>query len=300
MRPAASWPDPTEPHPPIVSEGDALPTFPDADAAVAVRHGSELLGALTVTKPPNDPVVPEEDKLLADLAAQAGLILENFRLIEDLRSSRQRLVAAQDEERRRLERNIHDGAQQQLVALAVKVRLAEGMVGRDEQQQREALHGILDDAQDALENLRDLARGIYPPLLADRGLAEALGAQARKSPLPVIVDSEGIGRYPREIEAAVYFSVLEAMQNVAKYAQASHVAVRLRPENGSLAFSVTDDGRGFDKARTPYGMGLQNMSDRLAALGGSFDVRTAPGHGTTVLGRVPADVGNPVGSPEIP
>ncbi len=292
MRPAASWPAPAEPHPPIASEGDALPTFPDADAAVAVRHGSELLGALTVTKPPNDPIVPEEDKLLADLAAQAGLILENFRLIEDLRSSRQRLVAAQDEERRRLERNIHDGAQQQLVALAVKVRLAEGMVGRDEQQQREALHGILDDAQDALENLRDLARGIYPPLLADRGLAEALGAQARKSPLPVTVDSDDIGRYPREIESAVYFSVLEAMQNVAKYAQASHVAVRLRPENGSLTFSVTDDGRGFHKATTPYGMGLQNMSDRLAALGGSFDVRTAPGEGTTVLGRVPADVGN--------
>ena len=295
MRPAASWPEPTAPHPPVASEGSTLPTFPDADAAVAVRHGSELLGALTVTKPPNDPVVPEEDKLLADLAAQAGLILENFRLIEDLRSSRQRLVAAQDEERRRLERNIHDGAQQQLVALAVKVRLAEGMVGQDEQRQREALHDILDDAQDALENLRDLARGIYPPLLADRGLAEALEAQARKSTLPVTVDSAGIGRYPREIESAVYFSVLEAMQNVAKYAHASHVAVRLRPENASLAFSVTDDGRGFHKATTPYGMGLQNMSDRLAALGGSFDVRTAPGEGTTVLGRVPADAGSPGG-----
>ncbi len=293
MRPAASWPEPTAPHPPIVSEGSTLPTFPDADAAVAVRHGSELLGALTVTKPPNDPVVPEEDELLADLAAQAGLILENFRLIEDLRSSRQRLVAAQDEERRRLERNIHDGAQQQLVALAVKVRLAEGMVGQDEQQQREALHGILDDAQDALENLRDLARGIYPPLLADRGLPEALEAQARKSPLPVTVDSDGIGRYPREIESAVYFSVLEALQNVAKYAQASHVAIRLHPENGSLAFSVTDDGRGFNKAATPYGMGLQNMSDRLAALGGSLDVRTSPGEGTSVLGRVPVDAENP-------
>jgi signal transduction histidine kinase len=115
----------------------------------------------------------------------------------------------------------------------------------------------------------------------------------------VTVDSDDIGRYPREIESAVYFSVLEAMQNVAKYAQASHVAVRLRPENGSLTFSVTDDGRGFHKATTPYGMGLQNMSDRLAALGGSFDVRTAPGEGTTVLGRVPADVGNPGGPREI-
>jgi signal transduction histidine kinase len=227
--------------------------------------------------------------LLADLAAQAGLILENFRLIEDLRSSRQRLVAAQDEERRRLERNLHDGAQQQLVALAVKVRMAEGLVGQDEQRQREALHGILDDAHDALENLRDLARGIYPPLLADRGLPEAIEAQARKAPIPVTVDTDGVGRYPPEIEAAVYFSVLEAMQNVAKYADASSVVVQLRRERDDLAFSVSDDGRGFQKETTPYGMGLQNIADRLAALGGAFDVHTAPGEGTTVLGRVPAN-----------
>jgi len=288
MRPATTWPVPTEPHAPIVAEGDALPEFPDVDATVAVRHGGELLGALTVTKPPNDPIRPEEDKLLADLAAQAALIFENFRLIEDLRSSRQRLVAAQDEERRRLERNIHDGAQQQLVALAVKVRLAEGLVGQDEQRQREALHGILDDAQDALENLRDLARGIYPPLLADRGLPDALQAQAQKAPLPVTIDHDGVERYPPEAEAAVYFSVLEAMQNVTKYAHASNVVVRLRPEGDDLTFSVSDDGMGFRKETTPYGMGLQNMADRLSALGGTLDVRSVPGEGTTVLGRIPA------------
>ena len=287
MRPAATWPVPAQPRTSIVSDADGLPTFPDVDAAVAVRHGSDLLGALTVTKPPSDPILPEEDKLLADLAAQAGLVLENFRLIEDLRSSRLRLVAAQDEERRRLERNIHDGAQQQLVALAVKVRLAEGLVGQDEQRQREALHGILDDAQDALENLRDLARGIYPPLLADRGLPEAIEAQARKAPFPVTVDHDGVGRYPRDVEAAVYFSALEALQNVAKYAEASNVVVRLRRDRGDLAFSVEDDGRGFDVRATPYGMGLQNMADRLAALGGTLDVRSAPDQGTTVSGRIP-------------
>ena len=287
MRPAATWPVPAQPRTSIASDADGLPAFPDVDAAVAVRHGSDLLGALTVTKPPSDPILPEEDKLLGDLAAQAGLVLENFRLIEDLRSSRLRLVAAQDEERRRLERNIHDGAQQQLVALAVKVRLAEGLVGQDEQRQREALHGILDDAQDALENLRDLARGIYPPLLADRGLPEAIEAQARKAPFPVTVDHDGVGRYPRDIEAAVYFSVLEALQNVAKYAEASNVVVRLRRDRGDLAFSVEDDGRGFDVRATPYGMGLQNMADRLAALGGTLDVRSAPDQGTTVSGRIP-------------
>jgi signal transduction histidine kinase len=287
MRPAATWPVPTQPRTPIASDDDGLPAFPDVDAAVAVRHGSDLLGALTVTKPPSDPILPEEDKLLGDLAAQAGLVLENFRLIEDLRSSRLRLVAAQDEERRRLERNIHDGAQQQLVALAVKVRLAEGLVGQDQQRQREALHGILDDAQDALENLRDLARGIYPPLLAERGLPEAIEAQARKAPFPVTVDHDGVGRYPRDIEAAVYFSVLEALQNVAKYAEASNVVVRLRRDHGDLAFSVEDDGRGFDVRATPYGMGLQNMADRIAALGGTLDVRSAPDQGTTVSGRIP-------------
>jgi len=287
MIPASSWPLPTGPRASVRSEGDVLPAFPDVDAAVPVRHGSELLGALSVTKPPHDPILSEEERLLADLAAQAGLVLENFRLIEDLRSSRQRLVAAQDEERRRLERNLHDGAQQQLVALAVKVRMAEGLIGQDEERQREALHGILDDAQDALENLRDLARGIYPPLLADRGLPDALQAQARKSPIPVEVDHDGVGRYPPEVEGAVYFSVLEAMQNVAKYAQASNVAVRVRPEPGAIAFSVSDDGIGFRKRTTSYGMGLQNIADRLAALGGTFELRTSPGEGTTVSGRIP-------------
>ena len=287
MRPAASWPAPTEPRASVASEGERFPEFADVGAAVPVRHGNELLGALTVTKPPNDPIRPEEEKLLGDLAAQAGLVLENFRLIEDIRSSRQRIVAAQDEERRRLERDIHDGAQQELVALAVKVRLAEGLVGQDETRQREALHGILDDAQGALETLRDLARGIYPPLLADRGLADAIEAQARKAAIPVTVDLDGVGRYPREIEAAVYFSVLEAMQNVGKYANASNVVVRLRRDRDDLAFSVTDDGTGFRRETTPFGMGLQNIADRMAALGGTFDVRSRPGQGTTVSGRIP-------------
>jgi signal transduction histidine kinase len=287
MRPAATWPTPDQPRTSIASDGDGLPEFTDVDAAVAVRHGSDLLGALTITKPPGDPILPEEDKLLADLAAQAGLVMDNFRLIEDLRSSRLRLVAAQDEERRRLERNIHDGAQQQLVALAVKVRLAEGLVGQDDQRQRDALHDILDDAQGALENLRDLARGIYPPLLADRGLPDAIEAQARKAPFPVMVDHDGVGRYPREVEAAVYFSVLEAMQNIAKYADASSAAIRLGHERGDLVFSIADDGRGFDVRATPYGMGLQNMADRLEALGGTFEVRSGPGEGTTVSGRIP-------------
>jgi signal transduction histidine kinase len=286
IRPAAVWPADSDPGQAKALAGGELPDFPGVDASVAVRHGDELLGALTVSKPPKEPILPAEQKLIAELAGQAGLVLENFRLIEDLRSSRQRLVAAQDEERRRLERNLHDGAQQQLVAVAVKVRLAENLVGRDAEQ-REALHAILQDTQEALENLRDLARGIYPPLLADRGLPEALEAQARKIPFPVTFEFDGVERYPPEVEAALYFCVLEALQNAAKYADASNATVRLREWEGDLDLSIVDDGRGFDLQSTPLGMGLQNMTDRLAALGGRLEIKTAAGRGTNVLGRIP-------------
>ena len=194
----------------------------EARARCACSHRGELLGALTVTKPPVRAArPPTEDRLLADLAGQAGLVLRNVRLIEELRASRQRIVAAQDERARALERNIHDGAQQQLVALAVKLRLARSLAEKDPPKAAEMLDALQAEAVDALENLRDLARGIYPPLLADQGLAAALGAQARKSPVPVSVEADGVGRYPQDVEAAVYFCALEALQNIAKYADAS-------------------------------------------------------------------------------
>ncbi|MGH2642143.1 MAG: sensor histidine kinase, partial [Actinomycetota bacterium] len=224
---------------------------------------------------------------IQDLAGQAGLVLRNAALIEDLRASRQRLVAAQDHERRRIERNIHDGAQQQLVALAVKLRLADALVGKDEDGAHALLGELHDETSQALEDLRDLARGIYPPLLADKGLAVALEGQARKSAVPVTVASDGIGRYPQEIEAAVYFSCLEALQNIAKYADASVATIRLERSNGTLTFDVTDDGVGFDPAVASHGTGLQGIADRLAALGGALDVRSTPGRGTTVSGRLP-------------
>jgi signal transduction histidine kinase len=143
------------------------------------------------------------------------------------------------------------------------------------------------DAGQTLEDLRNLARGIYPPLLADRGLGAALESQARRSPVPVSVETAGIGRYAQEAEAAVYFSCLEALQNISKYAEASSATIRLAQSNGLLTFEVHDDGRGFDPTAASGGTGLQGIADRLAALGGSFDVRSAPGHGTTVSGRLP-------------
>src|SRR6202011_5534857 len=203
-------------------------------------------------------------------AGQAGLVLKNVRLraellarLDDLRASRQRLVAAQDEERRRLERNLHDGAQQNLVALKVKLGLAEVFAEKDPARAKALVGELKSDADEALETLRDLARGIYPPLLADRGLVAALESQARKATLPVQVEARGVERYPQEVEAAVYFCCLEALQNVQKYARASVATARLRGGDGMLHFAVEDNGAGFDPATVTRGAGLTNMADRL-------------------------------------
>jgi signal transduction histidine kinase len=194
LRMDTSWPTDASRHAEVTDVGEIESN--GADLAVPVRHLGEVLGALSIRKRPGEPVSATERALVDDLAAQAGLVLRNVRLIEELRASRRRIVAAQDERAKKLERDIHDGAQQQLVALAVKQRLAASLVGKDDDGLRTMLEGLQAETTDALENLRDLARGIYPPLLADRGLAEALTAQARKAPIPVHVESDGIGRYP--------------------------------------------------------------------------------------------------------
>ena len=262
-------------------------SFPES--AVEVAHQGDVLGALSVRMPASDPLTPAKEQLIRDVAGQAGLVLRNATLIEDLKASRQRLVAAQNEERRRIERNIHDGAQQQLVALAVKLKLADSLVGKDEQRAHAMLADLQTDTGQALEDLRDLARGIYPPLLADKGLGAALESQARKSPVPVTVEVDGIGRYPQETEAAVYFSCLEALQNTVKYAEASTATVRLAQTNGVLTFEVDDDGLGFDPGTAERGSGLQGIADRLAALGGELTVRSTVGAGTTIRGTLPME-----------
>ena len=293
LRPTASWPEDGMSSSPIAMTGDALPAITSASRVAAatsvaqVRHQGELLGALTVVKPPQEALTPAEEKLLADLASQAGLVLRNVALLSDLRASRQRLVAAQDEERRRLERNLHDGAQQQLVALSVKQRLVGGLVHRDPEKAVSMITELQEDTAQALETLRDLARGIYPQVLADQGLPAALEAQIRKTPVPVELRPDSIGRHPQEIEAAVYFCCLEALQNVSKYADASRSVVRLQADGRWLTFTVEDDGAGFDPSRRRLGTGLQGMSDRLEALGGGLEIRSQPGNGTTIIGRVP-------------
>jgi signal transduction histidine kinase len=274
---------------------EGLPALPGATVAFEVSHRGERLGALTLTKRPGEALTPTERRLAAQLAAQAGLVLRNAGLtgqlkerMAELRASRKRIVEAADGERRRLERNIHDGAQQQLVALAVKARLTRTLAQRDPAKATEMLMQIETETQDALENLRDLARGIYPPLLADKGLVAALQAQARKSAVPVTVQAgPGVGRYPQDTEAAAYFCTLEALQNVAKYAAASRAEVHIGQDDGMLGFEVHDDGCGFDTS-TASGTGLQGMADRLAAIGGTFSITSEPGAGTTVAGRIPA------------
>ena len=292
---SAIWPESAarDGAPPLPVNGQ-VPAIPGVTQAVEVRHQGELLGALSVIKRRGEALTPVEQKLLDDLAHQAGLVLKNVglttdlqRRLEELRASRQRLVSAQDAERRRLERNLHDGAQQHLVALKVKLRLAELLAAKDPEKAKLTLQQLKADTDEALETLRDLARGIYPPLLAEKGLATALQSQARKSTVPVDIDAGGIGRYPQEVEATVYFCVLEALQNIQKYAKASRACLRLRDGDGALLFEVEDDGRGFDVEHASKGAGLTNMTDRVDAIGGVLRIRSSLGGGTTVAGSLP-------------
>jgi signal transduction histidine kinase len=289
----ARWPADAPSAPTRQLVDDALPSYGPAISAFAVSHQGELLGAITLSMPPSDPIDASKQRLILGLASQAGLALQNVRLVDDLRASRRRIVAAQDERAKKLERNIHDGAQQQLVALAVKLRLLEQQIERDPAEARAIASALQETANETLEDLRDLARGIYPPLLADKGLGPALEAQARKAAMPVTVSADGIARFGADVESAVYFSCLEALQNAAKYAEARAVRVRLTNGAGDLRFEVTDDGRGFDPATTNYGTGLQGIADRLAAVGGELTVTSAPGDGTAVAGSIPVEAVRP-------
>ena len=263
------------------------------DVVVPVSHQGELLGALAVTKKRGETIKPVEEKLVADLAGQAGLVLKNVGLnrellarLDELHASRQRLVAAQDQERRRIERNLHDGAQQHLVALKVKVGLAEAL-SEPGSRARPILTQLKKDADEAIDTLREFARGIYPPLLASDGLETALRSHLRRVTVPTELEAAGLSRQPREIEGAIYFCCLEALQNVTKYAQASSARVRIWIADSMLNFSVADNGKGFDPTTASRSSGLQNMRDRIESLDGTFEIRSSPGAGTTVSGHVP-------------
>ena len=295
LRPAAVWPSGSAPSATVeLAAADDLPSVDAPGRMVPVRHGDDLLGAISLHKPPQEALNRAEDNLLRHLASQAGLVMRNAQLtaelratIDELRASRRRLVEAQDAERRRIERNLHDGAQQQLIALAIQLGLLAELDG-DPDLLRKAIPDLKAQLSAALDDLRALAHGIYPPLLAERGLAMALHAQAARSPVPVLVEADQVGRYPQDTESAVYFCTLEALQNVAKHARASQATVRLSGSGQGLEFSISDDGAGCPATGMRHGSGLQGMSDRLAAHGGTLDVRSQPGRGTTIIGWLPA------------
>lgn len=263
---------------------------------VPVIHKGDRVGEIAVAKSQSETIAPAEKKLLEDLASQAGLALANVRLTEDLRASRRRIVSAQDDERRRLERDLHDGAQQHLVALKLKIGLAEKLTQSDPAKAAAMLSQLGHEADETLQNVRDLARGLFPPLLADQGIGAALNSQAPRISTQVEVIDEGIGRHSREVEAAVYFCCLEALQNVSKYARAGSVTIRLWLSHDDLRFGVEDDGVGFDTGNSRSGSGLQNMRDRVEAAGGDLSVTSTVGAGTRVEGRVPAGAVEAVGS----
>jgi signal transduction histidine kinase len=293
LRLAATWP-PAVPGPP---GSDTLP----AARELPVRQAGELLGVLAVQEREHTPLTPVEERLFAGLANQAGLVLRGAKLraelvhrlaelstlAEELRGSRQRLVDTQDAERRRLERDIHDGAQQHLVALAVNLRLAQTLAGRSPERADRLVAQQGEAASTTIETIIGLSRGIYPRLLVDEGLAAALRAAISRSPVPVELAAVDLGRYPAGVEAAAYFCVLEALQNTAKHSAAKAIRLELRGGSGVLEVFVTDDGAGFDLAAARTGSGLANMRDRIESAGGTLTIETSPSHGTLVAARLP-------------
>src|SRR5215207_1844046 len=305
LLPAATWPPGVADEPSLgAAVDDALPDPTGAARGrrvLGVRHGSELLGVLIVQERDRQPLTPTEEKLFAGLAAQAGLVLQAVRLraqlavrlresserAAELRASRERIVADQDEERQRLERNIHDGAQQHLVALAVNLRLARTLIARSPERALPVLAQLRSAGEETIDTLSELSRGIYPRLLSDVGLGAALEAAVGAGSMPVELCVDDIGRPPSDVEATLYFCCLEALQNAAKHSHAARVVVRVRRVAGNVELVVSDDGDGFSPLSVATGSGLANLRDRAESAGGSLSVDSQPGRGTVISVRIP-------------
>lgn len=251
---------------------------------VPVFQENERLGALVVQKPRGDQLTPTENRLLNDLASQAGLVFGRFRLFEELRESRARIIAAQDEERRRIERDLHDGAQQRFVNAMLNVGMAQAIAGPTSET-TELLQHAAREMQAGLSELRDLARGIHPPLLTESGLHAAVASLADRSPIETSVIGVPDRRYSEPVEVTAYFVVAEALANAAKHSHASSIKIRIDEAAGRLRVEVSDDGVGGVDAR--HGSGLVGLRDRTAAIGGSLNVESPRGHGTVVRAELP-------------
>lgn len=304
---AATWPpdadaDRSAPFP----LGDPTDRTGDGTRALPVRHGGQQLAVLRLQQRPGSSLTAVEERLFAGLAAQAGLMLRLAGLraeledrqrelaarAGDLQASRERVVSTQDAERRRLERDIHDGAQQHLVALTVNLRLVQSIAARSPDRAAALLTQQAEAARVAMATLSSLSRGLYPRALADDGLLPALRLAAASSAIPIRIDTTTAERLPPPIEAALYFACMEAVQNAVKHSGARGVTVRVDQLPGRWRVTVADDGSGFDPTHvtgSSRGVGLANMRDRIDAVGGTLTVQSVPGKGTTVTASVPRD-----------
>jgi|SoiMethySBSTD1v2_1073268.scaffolds.fasta_scaffold22051_3 signal transduction histidine kinase len=304
---SATWPveadaveEPPDPSDPMDHTRDAVGP---RRRSLAVRQDGELLGVLRLEEHDDRPLTTVEERLFAGLAAQAGLVLRSVRLraelayqleqlsdrADELQRSRRRLISAHDDERTKLERDIHDGAQQHLVALTVNLRLALNLLAKSSERAARLLEEQAGAAEVALETLEQLSRGIYPRRLIDEGLAAALRSVTAASTLQVSIVDRSAGRPAPDVEAALYFCCLEALQNTAKHANAEWATVEVDVAlDGAVQLVIEDDGRGFDPDRVRLGAGLANIRDRVDAVGGSLDLRSAPRAGTRLEIRVPA------------
>ncbi len=296
---AATWPATDDP---TLGTIETTQVGPDTGwRTLPVRDGGETLGLLSLREHDQRQLTPVEERLFAGLAAHAGLVLRSVRLraqlsarleelsarADELRASRERLIETQDDERRRLERDIHDGAQQNLVALAVNLRLADTVLRRSPQRAAEVLSRQSEAAQQAIDNLTQLSRGIYPAVLADEGLVPALAAVSATGAVPITLAADPKLRLPAGIETALYFCCLEALQNAAKHAGATSVRVAIEHTPGRVRMTVCDDGRGFSVSDATTGAGTANMRDRIDAVGGTFSITSAAGQGTSVAAEIP-------------
>lgn len=276
-----------ESHPELAAQAGGFDE-PEPILRADVRHQGERLGELRLYARAAADLAPGVERLLDDVAHSLGVVLRNARLIAQLRASRRRLVEAHEAARRSMERDLHDGAQAQLIALRLRLGTIRALADAgDLASASEQLDVAADDVDAAVRTLRELARGLQPPVLDQSGVAAALRSQLRALPAAVSVSDEGLGRYRRPVESALYFACLEAAHNAARHGGAGRIEVALADEGASVSFRVSDDGAGFDPGRATTGTGLSNIADRLAALGGSSAVESRIGVGTVVSGVIP-------------
>jgi signal transduction histidine kinase len=288
LRLAAAWPPETGGQTGVPISGEELPRRLNGGRVLSVRDQNQLLGALEISKDAGDRLTRHESRLLEDLARQAALILRTLRLIEELRTSRERIVSAHDEERRRLERDLHDGAQQRLLTSLVGLSMVESDLeaGRSEAARR-SLADASQQLSQGLAELRDLARGIHPAIVTDSGLPAAIESLVELSHVTVALDVHVPGRLPAAVETTAYFLISEALANVAKHAAAPSARVCARVEGTCLLIEVADDGvGGADPAR---GSGLRGLEDRLAALGGTLRIKSPSLGGTRLEAQLPCE-----------